>query len=72
MPENYEVTSVRETTDVDTDSGDLLDYVEAHAKTIPHGIAISVRVPAKNVSADEVKTLLAAKATELERIHSEF
>lgn len=70
MADNYEVESVREITDVDPQSGDLLDYVEAHAKTKPHGIAISIRVPAKGASASDIGAQLAAKATELENVHN--
>lgn len=67
MPELYEVTSVREITDVDAD-GDLLNYIEADAKSKPHGVHFSVRVPAGEGSAAAVQGLLAAKAAELESI----
>lgn len=70
MADNYEVESVREITDVDPESGDLLDYVEAHAKTKPHGIAISIRVPAQGASSADIGAQLSAKATELENVHN--
>lgn len=69
MAENYEVESVREITDVEPEGGDLLDYIEVHAKTKPHGIAIAVRIPAKGASAADVGAQLEAKARELESIH---
>lgn len=70
MAEDYEVESVREITDIDPESGDLLDYIEAHAKTKPHGIAIAIRVPAKGMTAADIGAKLAEKARELEAIHN--
>jgi hypothetical protein len=68
MPETYEVTSVREITDVSPESGDLLDYIEADAKTKPHGVHFSVRVPYAEGGAGAITGLLAAKAAELESV----
>ena len=70
MADTYEVESVREVTDVDPESGNLLDFVEAHAKTIPHGVAISVRVPAQGLDTAAVSAALAAKAASVEGIFS--
>lgn len=68
MPENYEVTSVREITDVSPESGDLLDYIEADAKTKPHGVHFSVRAATSEGGAQAVTAALAAKAAELESV----
>lgn len=68
MPETYEVTAVREITDVN-DAGDLLDYLEASAKTKPHGVHFSVRVPAGTGAAADLQGQLASKAGELESVY---
>lgn len=70
MADDYEVTAVREITDVDPSTDELLDYVEVHAKTKPHGIAFSIRVPAKDASAGDINGQVAAKAQSLEAIAS--
>ena len=68
MPDGYEVTSVREITDVDPNTGDLLDYIEAHGKTQPHGVLFSIRVASQGMSAADIQAQLAAKARELESV----
>ena len=70
MAENYEVTSVREITDVDPETGDLLNYIEAHGKTRPNGVSISVRIPAEGASTADVAAKLAEKAKTVEDIHN--
>jgi hypothetical protein len=68
MPEGYEVTSVREITDVDSETGDLLDYIEASAKSQPHGVTFTIRAPAKNFDPNALSAELAAKAAQLESV----
>ena len=70
MAENYEVTSVREITDVNPETGDLEDYIEAHAKTKPNGVAITVRIPAAGASTADVAAKLAEKAGMVESLHT--
>ena len=69
MAEGYEVTSVREITDVDPNTGDLLDFIEASAKTQPHGVIFMVRVPAQGFDPTAIQGLLAAKAAQLESVY---
>lgn len=68
MAEEYTVEAQREITDVDPNSGDLLDYWEVIAVSNPSGVRFSVRVPAKGATAETVQPLLAAKAAEYNKV----
>lgn len=68
MADSYEVTAVRKITDVDPETDELIDYVEVHAKSKPHGVAISVRVPDKPGAEGDAISAIAAEAAKVEAI----
>jgi len=68
MAEDYEVITIREITDVDPQSEDLVNYLEVHAKTRPHGINFVLRVEETEGEATNVQSKLAARAQQLETI----
>jgi len=68
MAEDYEVITIREITDVDPQSEDLVNYLEIHAKTRPHGINFSLRIEETDGQATDAASKLAARAKQLEEI----
>jgi len=70
MAEDYEVITIREITDVDPASEDLVNYLEVHAKTKPHGINFVIRVQETEGEAVNVQARIAARARQLEEIAS--
>jgi hypothetical protein len=70
MAEDYEVITIREITDVDPVSEDLVNYLEVHAKTKPHGINFALRIEETEGEAAGVQAKLTARAQQLETIAS--
>jgi len=68
MAEDYEVITIREITDVDPNSEDLVNYLEVHAKTKPHGINFTLRIEETDGEAQGVTAKLTARAQQLEEI----
>jgi len=68
MAEDYEVITIREITDVDPNSEDLVNYLEIHAKTKPHGINFVLRIEETEGEAVNATAKIAARARQLEEI----
>jgi len=68
MAEDYEVITIREITDVDPGTEDLVNYLEVHAKTKPHGINFTIRIEEKEGEAVNAPEKIAARARQLEEI----
>lgn len=71
MPADYTVDGVKQVTDVNA-AGALIDYLEMAARTNPHGVPFTVRVPDEDDGAPAaLKAAAEKKARSLETLYEE-
>lgn len=69
MPETYTVDGVKHVQDVN-EAGNLVDYLELVARSNPHGVTFTVRVPDEgDSSVEQLRAAATAKAKQLESLY---